>query len=185
MPLRYFSRSSELRHRRAESVCGVMVSLVCRAASLQHFSASGSVSYIRPSISKMTARIMAILLFPVRRPGGGQPQAGTPRPARPVLAGQPGFFCYIISYCTKSGPKIQPSERHAAPHRNAFQNFFKKFDGKALTNVFSSAIITKHSAMRNCVKVARQTLTLFVWVRILVRQPPENFGMQYCVSGFF
>ena len=25
--------------------------------------------------------------------------------------------------------------------------------------------------MRNCVKVARQTLTLFVWVRILVPQP--------------
>ena len=27
------------------------------------------------------------------------------------------------------------------------------------------------SSMRNCVKVARQTLTLFVWVRILVPQP--------------
>ena len=28
--------------------------------------------------------------------------------------------------------------------------------------------------MRNCVKVARQTLTLFVWVRILVPQPCKS-----------
>ncbi len=28
-------------------------------------------------------------------------------------------------------------------------------------------------ALRNCVRVARQTLTLFVWVRILVPQPEK------------
>ena len=31
-----------------------------------------------------------------------------------------------------------------------------------------------HKALPNCVKVARQTLTLFVRVRILLRQPSEN-----------
>ena len=29
----------------------------------------------------------------------------------------------------------------------------------------------------DCVKVARQTLTLFVWVRILVGQPTESTGV--------
>ena len=31
--------------------------------------------------------------------------------------------------------------------------------------------------MRNCVRVARQTLTLFVWVRILVPQPRISPGI--------
>ena len=32
--------------------------------------------------------------------------------------------------------------------------------------------------LRNCVRVAQQTLTLYVWVRILVPQPnaPKRFG---------
>ena len=35
--------------------------------------------------------------------------------------------------------------------------------------------------MRNCVRVAQQTLTLYVWVRILVPQPkaPKIFGAEF------
>ena len=35
--------------------------------------------------------------------------------------------------------------------------------------------------MRNCVRVAQQTLTLYVWVRILVPQPfgPDDFGATF------
>ena len=40
-------------------------------------------------------------------------------------------------------------------------------------------IVTVVYKMRNCVRVARQTLTLFVWVQILVPQPtPPVLGIQ-------
>ena len=37
-------------------------------------------------------------------------------------------------------------------------------------------------SLRNCVRVAQQTLTLFVWVRILVPQPKKDIA--YAVSFF-
>ena len=40
--------------------------------------------------------------------------------------------------------------------------------------------------MPDCVKVARQTLTLFVWVRILVRQPEFAVDIEtFYVDRFF
>ncbi len=75
------------------------------------------------------------------------------------------------------------------------------FSQKLLTNRFYCDIIpfverkttNKSTAslliLPNCVKVARQTLTLFVWVRILVRQPKNPTGSSrwdfFIVFGYF
>lgn len=39
--------------------------------------------------------------------------------------------------------------------------------------------------MRNCVMVARQTLTLFVWVRILVPQPKREHVQRQLYNALF
>ena len=41
------------------------------------------------------------------------------------------------------------------------------------------------SLMRNCVRVAQQTLTLFVWVRILFPQPVECLDTQIVFGALF
>ena len=48
------------------------------------------------------------------------------------------------------------------------------FCGRCVYNISCS--------LRNCVRVAQQTLTLFVWVRILVPQPKKDIA--YAVSFF-
>ena len=54
---------------------------------------------------------------------------------------------------------------------------YQKFEGnwkKLLTNDSVSAIISTVKLMRNCVMAARQTLTLFVRVQILLPQPTKK-----------
>ena len=45
------------------------------------------------------------------------------------------------------------------------------FEGRVSTDVWVQVPLLAPFILPDCVKVARQTLTLFVWVRILVRQP--------------
>ena len=59
------------------------------------------------------------------------------------------------------------------------QKYFIKI---ILTNNTKSCII--NYAMRNCVRVARQTLTLFVWVQILVPQPNRELSLAFRFNSF-
>ncbi len=47
------------------------------------------------------------------------------------------------------------------------------FEGRVSTDVWVQVPLLAPFILPDCVKVARQTLTLFVWVRILVRQPEK------------
>ena len=55
-----------------------------------------------------------------------------------------------------------------------FFRFCKIFLQKTLTNAMEFDIIATVPGLRNCVKVARQTLTLFVGVRIPIPQPKQK-----------
>ena len=46
-----------------------------------------------------------------------------------------------------------------------------------------SGVYNISCSLRNCVRVAQQTLTLFVWVRILVPQPKNSTSFD--LSDFF
>ena len=56
------------------------------------------------------------------------------------------------------------------------------FEGRVSTDVWvqvpllapNTFLFTDNLILPDCVKVAQQTLTLFVWVRILVRQPEKT-----------
>ena len=65
--------------------------------------------------------------------------------------------------------------------------FFKKSVDKRVTQEYSKEVVrndTKSKAMENCVRVARQTLTLFVRVRILLLQPWNSSSKQNAVAVF-
>ena len=47
------------------------------------------------------------------------------------------------------------------------------FEGRVSTDVWVQVPLLAPFILPDCVKVARQTLNLFVWVRILVRQPEK------------
>ena len=50
--------------------------------------------------------------------------------------------------------------------------------------IYDIIIHVEIQLVRNCVRVARQTLTLFVRVRILLPQPVESLETQYAFGAF-
>ncbi len=59
------------------------------------------------------------------------------------------------------------------------------FEGRVSTDVWVQVPLLAPSILPDCVKVARQTLTLFVWVRILVRQPKIDKLFAKLVDFFY
>ena len=58
------------------------------------------------------------------------------------------------------------------------------FEGRVSTDVWVQVPLLAPFILPDCVKVARQTLTLFVWVRILVRQPNKNLKVDRNLEVF-